>query len=158
MWDEKCRFTLFCAWRGTQWRKCYFNHLTETVLAGFCRFNEFLQWECSLKHVFLNPDFASPESFSSGDCQRENETFSWHLSVKRCGTSVNGSFAILLFYRLPRRLVSVSEWICFPAKQDVWEIVYLPTSNACCIIAVDIACSKWVGYRGTIDYLLAFLL
>lgn len=57
MWDERCRFKLFCAWGGIQWRKCYFNHLTETVLVGFCRFNEFLQRECS-QH-FLNPDFPS---------------------------------------------------------------------------------------------------
>lgn len=154
MWDERCRFKLFCAWGGIQWRKCYFNHLTETVLVGFCRFNEFLQRECS-QH-FLNPDFPS------------RRLSLWGLSEGKRGAVLAllwvGSFANPLFYRLhllPRIAQNISFWALngFASQQSkmFWKLftflrlcsLSLP-SNACCITAVDIACSKWVSSGGRI--------
>lgn len=54
MWDERCRFKLFHAWGGIQWRKCYFNHLTETVLVVFAGLMSFSNGYV-LKNIFSEP-------------------------------------------------------------------------------------------------------
>lgn len=172
MWDERYRFRLFHAWRGIQWRKCYINHLTETVLAGSCRFNVFffffnenilqknfffliIFFPCILTVAFWNPFPPGTLTGKLGAVLAFINKRLWHFCEQ----------GHLHVYRLPLlpRTSALELWTGLLPSKAGWFVNYLlqiilsfPTTSVCCIISVDIAMWEKNFYRGRIDSFLVF--